>query len=125
MNAREKIAAREPHHPSGGEGEVAGAQVTYFDPEGHVEEEIRELHRCGLGGCFSPEWLQVLASKKAFMVVFSFLAVIQGMTWAYFTATITTLEKRFKITSQTMGASSIPLNNVSPPTNLSFLPQEL
>jgi hypothetical protein len=58
--------------------------------------------RCGIG-CFKPSWIQMFATKRAFMLVFSVLAVIQGMSWAYFTATITTLEKRFKISSQTAG----------------------
>jgi len=61
-----------------------------------------ELNKCGMG-CFKPEWIQRFATKRAFMLVFSILAVIQGMSWAYFTATITTLEKRFKISSQTAG----------------------
>jgi hypothetical protein len=78
MNAREKIAAR--HEKEGDEG-----HMTYFDREGNVEEEEAEEIRCGLGSCFSPQSLQFLASKKAFMFVFSLLAVIQGMTWAYFT----------------------------------------
>ena len=62
-----------------------------------------DLNKCGIG-CFKPSWIQRFATKKAFMLVFSILAVIQGMSWAYFTATITTLEKRFKISSQTAGS---------------------
>jgi len=53
----------------------------------NVDNEVPdETTRCGFG-CFSPEWLQVFASKKAFMVVFALLAVIQGSSWAYFSAT--------------------------------------
>jgi hypothetical protein len=59
-------------------------------------------YSCGFGP-FRPEWIQRFATKKAFMVVFTLLGVIQGMTWSYFTATISTLEKRFKISSQTAG----------------------
>ncbi|CAL8072089.1 unnamed protein product [Orchesella dallaii] len=66
------------------------------------DEENHKDMRCGLG-CFSPEWIQSYATKRVFMVVFTLLGVIQGMTWSYFTATITTLEKRFKISSQTAG----------------------
>lgn len=62
----------------------------------------KEEFLCGIGP-FKPEWMQKFASKKAFMLVFSLLAIIQSMCWAYFTATITTLEKRFKISSQTAG----------------------
>jgi len=69
--------------------EVAGAPVA--EPE-----------RCGIG-CCSPNWIQRMATRQAFMMVFSILAIVQGMSWSYFTATITTLEKRFKISSQTAG----------------------
>lgn len=66
------------------------------------DDEDGEDTRCGLG-CCSPEWIQSYATKRTFMVIFSLLGVIQGMTWSYFTATITSLEKRFKISSQTAG----------------------
>lgn len=65
-------------------------------------DEEEEGNFCGIGS-WRPDWLQKFASKKAFMVVFSLLAIIQSMCWSYFTATITTLEKRFKISSQTAG----------------------
>lgn len=63
-------------------------------------DDINE--RCGLG-CFTPDWIQQFATKRAFMVVFTLLGVIQGMSWSYFSATISTLEKRFKISSETAG----------------------
>lgn len=76
------------------------------DSSNHEIENLNEDNLCGFGG-FHPQWMQRFASKKAFMVVFSILAIIQSMCWSYFTATITTLEKRFKISSQTAGKTKI------------------
>lgn len=39
--------------------------------------------------------------KSLFMLTFSILAIIQGMSYTYFSATLTTLEKRLKISSKT------------------------
>ena len=74
------------------------------DEAGPAGAGDEDLHRCGLGP-FQPAWLQRFATKQVFMLVFSVLSVIQGMSWAYSTATITTLEKRFKISSRTIGKS--------------------
>ncbi|CAL8069741.1 unnamed protein product [Orchesella dallaii] len=73
-----------------------------IQPSQQNEDNDQQDITCGIGP-FQPEWIQKFASKKAFMVVFSLLAIIQSMCWSYFTATITTLEKRFKISSQTAG----------------------
>lgn len=86
-------------------GDNAGQDEETRDKSDYSQDEDQDM-RCGLG-CFSPDWIQQFATKKAFLVVFSLLGVIQGMTWSYFTATITTLEKRFKISSQTAGKSII------------------
>ncbi|ODN05136.1 Solute carrier organic anion transporter family member 1C1 [Orchesella cincta] len=76
------------------------SQSRYQQP--HQNDDQQDNNTCGIGP-FQPEWIQKFASKKAFMVVFSLLAIVQSMCWSYFTATITTLEKRFKISSQTAG----------------------
>ncbi|XP_044741368.1 solute carrier organic anion transporter family member 74D [Chrysoperla carnea] len=57
---------------------------------------------CGLGP-FRPEWLQVFASKQAFLVVFCITWVLQGMYYTYFVSVITTIEKLFQIQSKTTG----------------------
>jgi len=72
-----------------------------------LDDETDVDYQCGIGA-FKPQWIQKFATKKAFMVVFTLLGVIQGMTWSYFTATISTLEKRFKISSQTAGVCCNP-----------------
>lgn len=86
-------------------------QMFHPSPNGNINSENIDLdHLCGFGS-FHPEWLQKFASKKSFMIVFSILAIIQSMCWAYFTATITTLEKRLKISSQTAGKQFLHYKN--------------
>ncbi|KDR21868.1 Solute carrier organic anion transporter family member 3A1 [Zootermopsis nevadensis] len=58
---------------------------------------------CGLGPCFRPTWLRKYATPRAFLVVYGLLGTIQAMAYIYFVATLTTLEKRFKIPSKTTG----------------------
>lgn len=57
---------------------------------------------CGLGPC-APKWLQIFASKQAFLVVFCITWVLQGMYYTYFVSVITTIEKLFQIQSKTTG----------------------
>ncbi|XP_034472756.1 solute carrier organic anion transporter family member 74D [Drosophila innubila] len=57
---------------------------------------------CGLAN-WHPPWLQKYATTKSFIAVYGLLGTIQAMSYMYFMVTLTTLEKRFKITSQTTG----------------------
>lgn len=57
---------------------------------------------CGLGPC-APQWLQVFASKQAFLTVFCIAWVLQGMYHTYFVSAITTIEKLFQIQSKITG----------------------
>uniref|UniRef100_A0A8D8R1L5 Solute carrier organic anion transporter family member n=1 Tax=Cacopsylla melanoneura TaxID=428564 RepID=A0A8D8R1L5_9HEMI len=57
---------------------------------------------CGLL-TFKPAWLQKYATSKHFLVVYGLLGTIQAMSFVYFIATLTTIERRFKITSRTTG----------------------
>lgn len=66
------------------------------------EMELTEETTCGIG-CIKGEWLQSFANKKAFVFIYGILGCIYGSYYAYFNGTITTLEKRFKIPSRTMG----------------------
>lgn len=59
---------------------------------------------CGLAN-WHPAWLQKYATTKTFMYVYGLLGTIQAMSYMYFIVTLTTLEKRFKIPSQTTGES--------------------
>ncbi|XP_063238716.1 solute carrier organic anion transporter family member 74D-like [Bacillus rossius redtenbacheri] len=57
---------------------------------------------CGIGRCHPP-WLQKLATPRCFLVVYSLMGIVQGISSSYSTATLSTLEKRFKIPTQTIG----------------------
>ncbi|XP_014246664.1 solute carrier organic anion transporter family member 4C1 isoform X2 [Cimex lectularius] len=57
---------------------------------------------CGLG-TFRPKWLQHLAHTRSFMIVYGLLGMVQSMTFVYFIATLTTLERQFGIPSRTTG----------------------
>ncbi|KAH8338694.1 hypothetical protein KR074_003486 [Drosophila pseudoananassae] len=59
-------------------------------------------HLCGMAN-WHPAWLQKYATTKMFMGVYGLLGTIQAMSYMYFIVTLTTLEKRFKIPSQTTG----------------------
>lgn len=61
---------------------------------------------CGLS-CCRPGWLQRFANTKTFIVVYGILGTIQAMSFMYFVVTITTIEKRFKISSKVTGTLSI------------------
>ncbi|XP_015111203.1 solute carrier organic anion transporter family member 3A1 [Diachasma alloeum] len=57
---------------------------------------------CGWGPC-RPNWLQLFATKQAFLVTFCLTWVLQGMYYTYFVSVITTIEKLFQIQSKTTG----------------------
>ncbi|XP_067009126.1 solute carrier organic anion transporter family member 74D [Anabrus simplex] len=71
------------------------------EDEEHDETNDEDL-KCGLGPC-APKWLQVFASKQAFLVIFCITWVLQGMFYTYFVSVITTIEKLFQIQSKTTG----------------------
>lgn len=77
--------------------QVALDSLAYKDG-GRDDEDTR----CGFA-FFRPVCMQRFANKAYFMFVFSLLAVVQSMGWSYMTGTITTIQKRFKISSQTTG----------------------
>lgn len=59
---------------------------------------------CGIT-CWHPHWLQKFANTKWFMIIYGLLGTIQATSFLYIVVTLTTLEKRFKIPSQTTGES--------------------
>lgn len=59
-------------------------------------------NRCGLS-IWHPPWMLRFANTKMFMAVYGLLGTIQAMSYMYFIVTLTTIEKRFKIPSQTTG----------------------
>ncbi|XP_064086863.1 solute carrier organic anion transporter family member 74D-like isoform X2 [Macrobrachium nipponense] len=66
-----------------------------------TEEEQKSIE-CGLG-FFRPRWLQIFACKPVPIMAFSAASIVQGMFFTYTVAVISTLEKRFKLTSLQIG----------------------
>ncbi|XP_045584595.1 solute carrier organic anion transporter family member 74D [Procambarus clarkii] len=66
-----------------------------------TEEDLQET-QCGVGTC-APSWLQRLATKEMYMLVYSLVGVTQGMFFTYSVSVVSTLEKRFKLTSKETG----------------------
>ncbi|XP_034947903.1 solute carrier organic anion transporter family member 74D isoform X2 [Chelonus insularis] len=69
-------------------------------PVKDMKEEV--VTHCGLCGIY-PKCFQKLATSHMFIVVYGFLGLVQAMAFIYIVVTLTTLEKRFKIPSQTTG----------------------
>jgi hypothetical protein len=65
-------------------------------------EEFEPDTTCGIGG-FEPRWLQKLSSKKSYVLVYGLIGTCDLAIGSYFVATISTIEKRFKIPSRTSG----------------------
>lgn len=60
------------------------------------------MESCGISCCHS-QWLRRFANTRWFMIVYGLLGTIQATSYLYFVITLTTIEKRFKIPSQTTG----------------------
>ncbi|XP_069675061.1 solute carrier organic anion transporter family member 74D [Periplaneta americana] len=97
-------------HPVGEAGAMILNKVRCSSgTEDDDEEDGRDLDggraedmECGLGPC-APKWMQIFASKQAFLVTFCITWVLQGMYYTYFVSVITTIEKLFQIQSKTTG----------------------
>lgn len=50
-----------------------------------------------------PSWLARFANTRCYMIIFGLLGTIQEIAATYLVVTLTTMEKRFKIPSQTTG----------------------
>lgn len=67
-------------------------QVTRERTKSEIHQEIIDTS-CGIGS-WRPDWLQSLATPRAFLVNFALVGVIQGFSGAYLVGSMTTLEKR-------------------------------
>ncbi|XP_065220372.1 solute carrier organic anion transporter family member 74D-like [Planococcus citri] len=61
--------------------------------------------KCGIG-CFYPGWLQLLASKKVFVVIYSLAGMQLAMLSSYHVGTLSTVEKNFNMSSRMIGMIS-------------------
>ncbi|KAK3879849.1 hypothetical protein Pcinc_015613 [Petrolisthes cinctipes] len=86
------------------EEEEEGEKVKVTKAEMQLMFTPKEIEdtRCGIGSC-SPGWLQWFATKEVYMLVYSLVGVTQGMFFTYSVSVISTIEKRFKLTSKETG----------------------
>ncbi|KAK8733343.1 hypothetical protein OTU49_006594, partial [Cherax quadricarinatus] len=85
------------HHLDDADDAADDAADNYAVDDAEIEDT-----KCGLGP-FKPAWLQVLARKEVYMIVFSVVGLTQGIFFTYMVAVLSTIEKRFKFTSKETG----------------------
>lgn len=66
------------------------------------KQKLSEEITCGIW-IFKGPFLQKLANKKTYVVLYGLLGCVFSACYAYFNGIITTLEKRFKIPSTNTG----------------------
>ncbi|XP_063604190.1 solute carrier organic anion transporter family member 74D-like [Penaeus indicus] len=71
-----------------------------------LDEEAIQDTRCGIGP-FRSRWLQFLARKEVYLIVYCLVGLTNGMFFTYSVSVISTIEKRFKLTSKQMGTTLI------------------
>lgn len=86
---------------------LVAAPVTPTTRIRNLNEMIKDLPitdetACGIW-CFKGPFLQKFANKKAFVFVYGLLGVLESMNETYFKGIITTVQKRFRISSQAVG----------------------
>ncbi|KAH8348871.1 hypothetical protein KR084_012109 [Drosophila pseudotakahashii] len=69
-------------------------------------EEDSEDTSCGFW-VFRGPFMQRFATEKMYVILYGLAGCVMTMTFAYFNATITTLEKRYKIPTKTSGLISV------------------
>lgn len=69
--------------------------------------EPEEDTKCGFGSIY-PKWLQIFASKKAFVVVYALAGMQQFIVSSYSVGTMSTMEKNFKMSSRQSGKRVVP-----------------
>lgn len=58
---------------------------------------------CRIGVCFHPRWARWLANPKLMTACYSFVQLLDGMTFFHFIGTMTTFEKHFQLKSEALG----------------------
>ncbi len=76
-----------------------------------VSDDIDPDTLCQCGPC-KPSWLQIFANPKVFTFNIALLQVARTAMFSYLGGTLTTLERRFQLSSSESGALSI-LNDIS------------
>nr|XP_018907628.1 PREDICTED: solute carrier organic anion transporter family member 2B1-like [Bemisia tabaci]XP_018907629.1 PREDICTED: solute carrier organic anion transporter family member 2B1-like [Bemisia tabaci] len=68
--------------------------------------ELTEDTTCGYW-CFRGPFLQKFANKTAYVILYGMLGTVYSATFAYFSGSITTMEKRFSIPSRNIGIITV------------------
>lgn len=94
------------HNPFEQNGEFSGGGGGEGDSNQPADNLRSMLHeqdtRCGV--CtWRPHFLQRFANKTVFSVIFTIVGVLHSSVWTYYTANISTIEKRFRMDSITSG----------------------
>ncbi|KAL1129042.1 hypothetical protein AAG570_013574 [Ranatra chinensis] len=79
----------------------------YFETQFHKSASTASLitdTRCDYFG-WSPDWMQKLTDIKVYIVVYGLVGLVEGAVGSYGVATLTTIEKRFKLPSHISGLS--------------------
>lgn len=76
-----------------------------------MDEQAVEDTTCGIGPLRN-KWLQYLALKEVYLLVYCCVGITTGMFFTYSVSVISTVEKRFKLTSKQTGSTLIG-NDVS------------
>ncbi|KAG0410911.1 hypothetical protein HPB47_011975 [Ixodes persulcatus] len=104
-----------PVGPGPGNTACQSARIALQSHEGaattHATEDNVD-YQCGLGSC-RPKILQRLANPRVFFVVYSVMGILQGAYKTYFVGTLSTIERRFAMSSKTTGIILIA-DNLSP-----------
>lgn len=77
-------------------------RVKFSENSKNLMIESGEEYTCGLLS-FRPGWMQSLANKQTFLVIFSLTSILQGMFFTYFVSVLTTIEKLYQMQSRTTG----------------------
>lgn len=84
-----------------------------------ILDEISEIDtRCGIGW-FSPKWMQIFASKKAFVVVYALAGMQMHVLSSYYIGVMSTTEKNFNMSTRLSG--KIILEHSNPQHSIHFL----
>ncbi|KAK9498787.1 hypothetical protein O3M35_003346 [Rhynocoris fuscipes] len=68
-----------------------------------IDLDLKEYDtQCGIGG-YKPKWLQKLASKKSYVLIYGLLGLYETSLASYYIGIISTIEKRFRFPSSISG----------------------
>ncbi|XP_068239487.1 solute carrier organic anion transporter family member 74D-like [Palaemon carinicauda] len=82
--------------------EAEGNGFLQHTKELEIDDPDMKDTKCGIGQ-WEPKWMQRFATKEVYMVFYSIIGLTQGMFFTYTVSVISTIEKRFKLSSKQTG----------------------